>query len=308
MSCLLLLASACSDSGGNDGGSGGGMSAPDVNSPLIGLWEGSGCEIGAGSSRDTLYAFGADGTVELTFRNYAATNCSNLTFTDTARARFTEGSQTVLADGRNITSLDFDRLAGRTITPVSEEATLSFNMSSACGLSDWQTNVPRTVQECRIGLFDPDAQLLDVFQIYHIADDYFLYFGNELIFSAAQRPTELSRIPGYVRQIPESEGFPAEILGFWQITGTNFYYELRANAILVEYLPSSVRNDCFDVTASATRSLGNDFYGAPGTQSISIVPSPTGITFITPSGDTFLNPAAPTLPTDLVPCASLPGG
>ena len=307
----LFFTIACSGSGsgsGNDATDTNIFSLPDTNSALLGSWEGSGCEIGAGSSRNNFLVFNADGTAQQIFRNYAATNCSSLAYTDSAFARFTEGQERILDDGRTITELDFQRIAGRIITPVSTDIAQSFNMTATCGITDWLPEVPREVQSCQFGLFEADAQLLNVAQIYNVTDDYFLYFGNEFIFSTEQRPTQLTPIPSHVRQIQISEGFPADIMGFWRVSGTSFYYELRNNAILVEYLPSQTRTDCFDVTVLATQALGDNQYGAPGTQPIMILPTSTGITFITSTGNTLLEPAAPAQPTDFIPCASLPGG
>ncbi len=304
---MLIFIAACS-SGTNNGSGPDFSQEPAPDSPLLGSWEGAGCEISAGSSRNNFLTFNPDGTVELTFRNFARTNCSSLAYTDTAFAVFSEGEERELSDGRTIRELDFARLAGRLVTPTSADSVQSFNLTATCGFTDWQINVSREVQTCPTGLLEVDAQLFDVAQIYNITDDYFLSFGNELIFSAEQRPTQLTPIPSHVRQLEAEEGFPADVLGFWRVSGTSFFYELRSNTILVEYLPSETQTDCFNVTVSATRALPNNEYSAPGTQSIMILPTQNGITFVTSAGNTLLEPAAPVLPVDLIPCASLPGG
>ena len=200
---------------------------PNVtDSQVTGTWRSACSAAGDGSSTRAINEFGTDGGIDVVTASFLDPNCVLISFELIRRGRYVEHTQVTGPDGTARVSLDqvFD---ANLVRPRGPGAADVFNDVRACGFDDWATDVATDIGDC---VNDTGQPLVFIgielpFEQYTVAreDRGRLFFGDEVSFTAWNRPTELATQVALIRASgADGDDFPAPLLGFWRDPARRF--------------------------------------------------------------------------------------
>ena len=260
---FILLTSALAACGGSGSG-GSNISSSDLtNSPIAGSWI-SPCDASSGalSFVDTIDYF-ANGTFKRTVFGYFDLACSDPGFDAVTTGNVQESNAFELPDRGLVRNLSLLTNAF-IITPRSEAAVSFFNSQSSCGISDWEINVDYDISTCTNRPGDDTSRRPTPYTDYsiYLVERGQLFYGNELSFTAENRPTTLAPRPNYIRSTGAiGDEFPQILKGFWVLPESNQYVELTNQGLIRFY--GLTNQGCYGFSFLTLFSEGGDRYLDP---------------------------------------------
>ncbi len=282
----ISLLAAC---GG--GSSGGGSEVIDTQGPipnpdsrLIGLFQEPRCQRAENSSSNTATRFNPDGTYDFTLTSYLLLNCSVPAYTLDYSGNFFEGNTSLLPNGLEAVELDLQQTTQRSLTPMSQFAAERLNNQMLCGIDDWQSLVPQTIEGCVLEANRESVILPTIYQIYHLQENHYLYLSQETSFAEENRPANLPAIPFYVRELAPVDDFSSDALGVWSSGNGNVFLEFRQDGILYVYTEDDT-NACYTLGMEPFLHQGDNIYSGFDGEAFELTNTTEGLLFSVPERD-----------------------
>ncbi|MFK7856717.1 MAG: hypothetical protein AB8B79_21550 [Granulosicoccus sp.] len=258
LSCLIV---SCGGGGGGTGASAGSSDLSD--NPITGRWI-SPCDSSSGAlSFVSEIEYFADGTFTRTVAGYFDLACSVAGFDATTTGTVTVSNAFELPDRGLVRNLNQTTNA-YSIIPRSAESTAFFNSQATCGISNWEVNVDYDISSCPNRPGD-DASRRPTpyadFSIYLVERGQ-LFYGNEVSFTAENRPTSLATRPAFVSATGAvGDEFPDNLKGLWVLPESNEFLELSDQGLIRFY--GQAEEGCFGFNFLTLFSTGGDSYIDP---------------------------------------------
>lgn len=282
----FLLISACGGGGGGDDGPlNGPLVTPNSNAfnPLVGEWQTLGCEIDQGGafSGDTTHIYNEDFTGFRIISSYTGPTCDEPAFDLISSVTYRIGDS-IEIPGRGLqTEIDFF-FSEPLLTLNSQIAVENFNALAFCNFTEWELGTTYEITGCMAGLTTAVSSEPQ-FGIFLIENDEFLYGGNELSFTAENRPTQLDSRPAIWRVHAAESGappaYPENVEGVWQLQDTNSFLRFAEDGSWISIFEDFERN-CHTVDTTELLAIGNDTYRSINGMTLELIPGLGTLTVI----------------------------
>ncbi|WP_157736152.1 hypothetical protein [Granulosicoccus antarcticus] len=254
----FLMASCSSGGGSSDTGS-----SDLANSPIVGSWI-TPCDSSSGSlSLTTAIEFLTNGKFTKTVSGYFDLTCSIAAFDTKTTGTVEESFSYVLPDRGTVSNINFVTKT-YSIIPRSDDSVLFFNTQATCEISDWEVGVDYDISSCSNRPGDDVSRRPTPYADYsiYLVERGQLFYGNEISFTAENRPTTLSTRPAYIRSSGVvGDEFPLELKGLWIFPESDQYVELSGQGLIRFY--GRTEQGCFGFNFLTLFSDGGGQYHDP---------------------------------------------